>query len=40
MIAGTVSPDLREQSLAAIKRRSLLCFVIPGFILAYLDACR
>ena len=36
MTTVTASPDLREQSLAAIKRRSLLCFVIPGFILAYL----
>ena len=36
MITGTPSPDLRGQSLAAIKRRSLLCFAIPGLILAYL----
>ena len=35
MITGTPSPDLRGQSLAAIKRRSLLCFAIPGLILAY-----
>ncbi len=36
MITETPSPDLRGQSLAAIKRRSLLCFAIPGLILAYL----
>ena len=35
-MTGTQSPDLRRQSLAAIKRRSLLCFAIPGVILAYL----
>ena len=36
MITGTPSPDFRGQSLAAIKNRSLLCFAIPGLILAYL----
>ena len=36
MTTVTASPDLREQSLAAIKRRSLMCFAIPGLILAYL----
>ena len=35
-MTGTQSPDLRQQALAAIKRRSLLCFVIPGLIFAYL----
>ena len=36
MITGTPSPDFRGQSLAAIKNRSLLCFAVPGLILAYL----
>ena len=36
MMTGTPSPDFRGQSLAAIKNRSLLCFAIPGLILAYL----
>ena len=36
MRTGTTISDFREQSLAAINRRTFICFAIPGLILAYL----